>query len=93
MELDHINGDPSDNRICNLRECSRGENCQNTRVPKHNKSGLIGAHFDRKAGRWYSQISMGGRNNRLGFFDSAEMAHEAYKSAKRRLHRFQPETR
>ncbi len=92
-EIDHINGDPSDNRIANLREATRAENCQNITTPKHGTSGLIGAHFDSQRSRWFSQISVGGKNNHLGYFNTAQEAHEAYKAAKRKLHAFQPETR
>jgi len=38
-EIDHINGNKSDNRICNLREATRTQNRHNTKVSKRNKSG------------------------------------------------------
>jgi hypothetical protein len=41
-EVDHINGDRSDNRICNLRLASSSQNNQNRRLSSRNKSGVKG---------------------------------------------------
>lgn len=53
LEIDHINGDTSDNRICNLRVANRSENRCNTRKPKSNTSGLknIEVYTDRRNGK------------------------------------------
>lgn len=32
--IDHINGNPSDNRLCNLRECSHADNQKNQKNQK-----------------------------------------------------------
>jgi len=48
-EIDHLNGNKTDNRICNLREVSRGENDQN-RVWKwkpNATTGLPGVYYDK----------------------------------------------
>lgn len=84
--VDHINGNPSDNRICNLREVTHQANIQNIRRPnKTNTSGFLGV--SRLKGKWFAQIRVSGRNVSLGRFSSAEAAHEAYLAAKRRLHK------
>lgn len=86
-EIDHINGVRTDNRFANLRAISRGENNQNRRHAQGNsKSGLIGAHWMKEKGRWYSQIKKGGKNHFLGYFDTKEAAHAAYIEAKKRIH-------
>jgi hypothetical protein len=46
----------------------------------------LGAYFHKAIGRHYSQIRVNGKLISLGYFDSAEAAHEAYVNAKKRLH-------
>lgn len=74
-EVDHINGDRSDNRIANLRDVTRSMNRQNTHKPK-GKSGIVGVEF--KDGRWIARF-MG---KHLGCFKTAEAAKDAYMSAR-----------
>ncbi len=42
VEIDHINGDPADNRLCNLRLATSSQNNQNRRLSTRNKSGAKG---------------------------------------------------
>lgn len=86
-EIDHINGEKNDNRFCNLREASKSINAQNMKVARiHNKSGLIGAHWDEKMNCYRPSIRTLGKKYRLGSFETAEEAHQAYLKAKRELH-------
>ena len=45
MDVDHINGDPLDNRKENLRICTRSENCRNRKVRNTSKSGFKGVEY------------------------------------------------
>lgn len=65
-ELDHINGKKDDNRIINLREVSRIENCRNTARRKDNVSGKAGVHFDGSS--WVARIGHGSGRKHLGSF-------------------------
>ena len=89
-EIDHINGNPSDNRWVNLREGTRGEQLQNQKLGKRNTSGLMGVSPDKLRGKWCACIQVGGRRYHLGRFSASEAAHAAYLEAKARLHPFQP---
>lgn len=82
-EIDHINGNPSDNRIANLREASRQQNLWNICVKSSSQSGIKGAHFNKQTGRWWSKIRIDGKQVRLGTFDTAEEAADAYERAAR----------
>lgn len=86
--VDHINGDPADNRWSNLRECSTSINAQNRRNARidNQSSGLLGAHWEASRGKWKSQIRTNGRVKHLGYFQTPQEAHAAYVEAKRRLH-------
>lgn len=81
-ELDHINCVRDDNRIENLRECTRFENMQNRRFPaKTNRLGLLGVtkHYN----KFRAAITKNGVKTYLGLFDTAESAHAAYMAAQR----------
>jgi hypothetical protein len=83
--IDHINGDPSDNRISNLRDVSRTENQENQRrAQRHNKVGLLGVSPNGKG--FISRIKVAGRKVNLGTFPTPEIAHAVYVKAKRYLH-------
>lgn len=92
-QIDHINGERSDNRFANLRMCTGVENVQNTGIYRNNKSGYPGVGFHKASGRWRARIDRGNRQKHLGLFDTAEEAFQAYLLAKRSEHSFQPEPR
>ena len=87
--IDHINGDPLDNRIANLRVVDSRTNNQNLRrARKNNQSGLLGARLRKRGGAkpYFAAITHEGNWIYLGAFATAQEAHEAYLVAKRRLH-------
>lgn len=84
--IDHINGNPADNRLSNLRDVPQQLNVHNQRhANRRNKTGLIGAHAHPDGG-FSASIKAGGRLRYLGYFKTPEEAHEAYVKAKRVLH-------
>ncbi len=87
--IDHIDGDKSNNRFENLRECSQKENCQNRIPPKNNR--LVGVSFRRDVNKWQARIYVGGVNKSLGYFNSREEAHAAYAEARNKHFSFCPE--
>jgi hypothetical protein len=84
-QIDHINGDKTDNRICNLRDVSRVVNMQNINRPsKSNTSGMIGVSAHGSG--WRSRIRVNGKYLSLGTFQTQDEARAAYVTAKRRWH-------
>lgn len=84
-DIDHINGQRTDNRIENLRDVPRRINQENIRFARsHSKTGLLGV--SPKDGRYRARINVHGRAVYIGKFDTAEKAHHAYLEAKRKLH-------
>lgn len=84
MEVDHINGNPSDNRIENLRLATRLQNAANRKMHKNNLSGYKGVYLDsrrKNVKQWRASIVVQKKKLSLGIFSSPEDAHEAYKKA------------
>lgn len=86
-DVDHINGDPGDNRIANLRVVTHAINMQNRRhAALTNQTGLLGVSVCPSTGRFRARLAVGRKTHWLGRHDVAELAHAAYLAAKRRLH-------
>ena len=86
-EIDHINGVRTDNRLCNLRSVSRQRNSENLRKPtSKNTSGFLGVTKHKQSNKWISQIRISGKVKKLGYFETPELAHQAYLVAKRQHH-------
>lgn len=89
--IDHINGDPTDNRIMNLREATMSQNLHNQRrAHKHNKTGILGVQWRPTKNKFRARIVVDGKEFHLGHFDTAEEAQNAYLDAKKKRHSFSP---
>ena len=80
-EIDHINGDATDNRIENLRLVDRKENMRNTALPINNTSGVVGVTWCKHAKKWKAQILTNKKCLYLGYYNNKEDAIEARKQA------------
>lgn len=82
--LDHINGNPLDNRIENLRDVTRQQNSWNLQKAKRNsKSGYLGVCWRPTKKKWKAEIRINGKKVWLGHFDTAQEASDAYQRAKK----------
>jgi hypothetical protein len=68
-EIDHINGDRTDNRWFNLRSVTTSLNRMNQRQSARNRSGVTGVHFEAAKGKWVACMQVSGRRFNLGCFD------------------------
>ena len=78
MQIDHINRNRLDNRICNLRNVSNQQNSFNKEAK--------GYTIDKRINKYSSQIMFNGKNIFLGHFENKEDAHNAYLEAKKKYH-------
>ena len=84
-EIDHINGNPADNRIVNLRCIEKPDNQRNQGLSAANTSGAIGVTWNRNAKAWHAQIKFRGRKHHLGYFAAFDEAVTARRAAESRL--------
>lgn len=68
--IDHINGDPADNRISNLRDVPQQVNMRNTKRRSTNTSGVTGVSWFKRHQLW--QVRVGRRH--IGYFSSLDEA-------------------
>lgn len=77
--VDHINGDPTDDRVENLRPTNKSLNGANRDAPTNNTVGYKGVY--RKRDKFSARIGFDGNNISLGVFDTAYEAAVAYDKA------------
>jgi hypothetical protein len=84
--LDHINGDPTDNRPRNLRAATHSENMMNAKVHRQSASGVKGVHLRKDNGQWRAYLSKDGKRKSLGQFPTIEQAQSAMTEARKIIH-------
>ncbi|WP_395451154.1 HNH endonuclease signature motif containing protein [Aminobacter sp. UC22_36] len=77
LQVDHINGNRSDNCLDNLRLVTNAENSRNQSMPRNNTSGVMGVVWHRRARKWQAQVKITGQTKYLGLFDTIEAASSA----------------
>lgn len=84
--IDHINGDPSDNRWVNLREATKSQNMMNVGKIKSNTSGVRGVGWSKAAQKWRAYIRHNKIDIHLGLFDNIEDARKVRIEAVKKYH-------
>jgi hypothetical protein len=80
-DIDHANLDGLDNRRCNLRFCTNGQNQQNRRGMSKNPAGFKGVTYRRHRNKYQARIRIEGQLKHLGNFSTAEAAAMVYDKA------------
>lgn len=73
-EVDHINGNRSDNRIENLRPANRSENQCNRNILASNTSGYAGVSWHKKSQAWVVRVMKNGKTVVQQYFKDLELA-------------------
>lgn len=80
LMIDHVNGNPFDNQLANLRLATNAENLRNRGKNTNNACGLKGV-TQMRGGRWMARININGVKTHIGTFDTKDLAHAAYCTA------------
>ncbi len=86
MQVDHIDCNPSNNKISNLRLATQSQNNHNQRVYKSNSSGVKGVLWNKLEKRWKVTCWLNNKKHNGGTFLSLEEAVKAQKELRDRLH-------
>lgn len=83
--VDHINGNPRDNRIENLRAATQALNQSNMKKFSTNKTGVTGVSWHERDQKYQAAFSFQGKRHFVGLFTSLEAARVAYEAAATRI--------
>lgn len=81
-QVDHINGDKSDNRWSNLRIATARQNCANRKPPENKTSGVVGVCWDKRKRKWRAYC----RHKHLGYFDCPVEAGDVYEKVSKEMY-------
>ena len=84
--IDHINGNPSDNRLSNLRQASRKENSRNSKMFSSNSSGVKGVYWHKNKKCWYAHCRVNNIRHFVGLFKNIKDAEIAVNTFRELYH-------
>jgi hypothetical protein len=84
--IDHIDGNPANNKIENLREATASQNCWNQKY-KGSASGHKGITWNKQDKKWQPQLTANNKKIYLGKYDDLETAIKVYKNASEKYHK------
>jgi hypothetical protein len=73
-EVDHIDGDKSNNRVENLRAATHAQNGRNRPAQTNNKSGIKNVVWSNVRKKWVVYVKVNGKNTNFGGFEDLELA-------------------
>ncbi len=81
-QLDHIDGDKTNNAFNNLREVTNKQNQENVSLQVNNTSGFRGVSYDKRYKKFRAYVCHNRHNKTIGFFETALDASIAAKHAR-----------
>ena len=72
--IDHVDGNPLNNKIANLRPATISQNAMNAKVYCTNKSGVQNVSWHKKAKKWEVKLQIKGKRIHFGAFEDIELA-------------------
>jgi hypothetical protein len=73
-DLDHIDGNRTNNRLFNLREANRQDNLKNTAVHRDSSTSILGVNWDKRKSKWRATIYVNKKQEHLGYFKEIQEA-------------------
>ena len=76
--VDHIDRNPLNNCVQNLRMCTHHQNSMNKTKTSKNTSGYKSISWNKEKKKWHARIKCNGKNIHIGYFENIERARESY---------------
>jgi len=86
-EIDHIDGNPLNNSIANLREVTHSQNQWNHKLRSDNKTGIKGVTWSKTKNKWKVQISFNSKNKHIAYSKDLELAELIAIEARNKYHK------
>lgn len=86
MDIDHKDGDKTNNAFSNLRLATKSQNCWNSKNFCTSSSGIKGVLYDKNAKKWRAVLSIYNKKVHIGLFKTKEEAEEAVKAKREEMH-------
>lgn len=83
--VDHIDGDPTNNRMSNLRLATFAENARNRTHKSNNSSGVRGVTWHKPSRKWWVRVTLEGKTHSFGVYKTIEEAAVVAYEAKQRM--------
>ena len=84
--VDHVDGNPRNNMIENLRAANRSENNCNSSVYKNNSTGVKGVSYSKRTDSYIARVQRNGKRVTIGSFKLLEDAKQAVNAARLKIH-------
>jgi len=85
LQVDHADGDTSNNRPANLRLATREQNASNSAIPRNNRTGIKGVCWSPSELKWRAQLTHRGTRH-SALFDSITGAETWVTTLRQQLH-------
>jgi hypothetical protein len=86
QEVDHIDGNKSNNKIENLRASTKSQNNMNSKKRKDNTSGIKGITWDKHRKKWKTYLQSNKIRYYLGSYVDIEMATQVINEFRKQQH-------
>jgi len=85
-QIDHIDGNPHNNRIENVRAVTNSQNQLNRKISQNSKTGYKGVCVHTQTGRYVVRVSAYGKDKYFGIYEDLELAGLVAKMAREKYH-------
>lgn len=85
--IDHIDGNPLNNKIENLRQATKKENAYNSKIFKTNTSGVKGVSWNKNRKKWHVRLRVDGTSKSFGYFFDIKVAKFIAETMRHKYHK------